>query len=144
MNAKVYILGNKYDIPALRDVAVRKYEEVVKEWWNSQSPTIAGSAQFVDENIPSKKDRLRDIVVEAAREYLARVMEIWDIVDLLPQNAEPTWDLFVAVSSISSERRNGDGLCRCSFCGSSTVDMSLFPTFLASIPSFQHYMDYPA
>ena len=37
INAKLYILGDKYDIPVLMQVAARKYSEVVQQLRNSSA-----------------------------------------------------------------------------------------------------------
>lgn len=97
MDAKVYILGDKYDIPALQNVAARKYQAVAGD--QRYRRTFTESLKFVYENTPAKKDKLRDSVVEAARENLAGPMVRRDFRDLLQQKPEIALDILSAVSS---------------------------------------------
>jgi len=50
VNAKVYIIAEKYDIQALKQWAVVKYKEVLLATWNSSS--FIESAILVFENTP--------------------------------------------------------------------------------------------
>jgi hypothetical protein len=59
-NAKVYILGDKYDIPVLKDVAARMYHAVAGD--QRYRRTFTESLELVYENTPAKKDKLRDVV----------------------------------------------------------------------------------
>jgi len=105
-NAKVYILGDKYDIPALKVVAARMYQAVAGD--QRYRRTFTESLKLVYENTPAKKDKLRDVVVEAARENLAGLMARRDFRDLLQQNPEIALDILRAASS-STE--GGTGKC---------------------------------
>jgi hypothetical protein len=67
-NAKVYILGDKYDMSSLKKIATRKYK-IIKDRWNND--TFAESAAIVYENIISDEDGLKDVVVEAAHSNIS-------------------------------------------------------------------------
>lgn len=58
-NSKLYILGDKHDNPRLKEVAVRKYTEVVTELWNSF--VFADSARLIRDNTVGRNDILRDV-----------------------------------------------------------------------------------
>lgn len=117
-NAKVYILGDKYDILALKVVAARTYQAVAGD--QRYCRTFTESLKLVYENTPAKKDKLRDIVVEAARENLAGLMARRDFRDLLQQNPEIALDILRAASSST---KGGTG--KCVTCDSRAVPDSL-------------------
>jgi len=100
-------LGNKYDIPALKDLAARKYQEMVKDKWNN--PTFAESARLVYDNIVSDKDNLRDIIVDAARENLADLIDRGEFVGLLRENGEMETDILVSVCGSGGSRGGVNG-----------------------------------
>jgi hypothetical protein len=125
IDARVYILGDKYDILALKDVAARMYKDAVKDRWNS--PTFATNAQLVYENTAIEEDKLRGIIVEVVRENLADLMIREDFLALLQRNAEMAKDILVAVGRGGSGSTTGggsdDGAGKCIVCDGPTVPL---------------------
>jgi hypothetical protein len=93
-NAKVYILGDKYDISSLKKVAVRKYREVVKDRRNND--TFAESAKMVYANIITDQDELKDAIIEAARTKISQLLERGEFVSLLKSNGDMACDILNA------------------------------------------------
>src|SRR5262245_7893545 len=64
-HAHMYILGDKYDIPSLRDLACRNYKEFIGVQWNTKA--FSESVELVYSNIIAEKDDLKNAVYETAR-----------------------------------------------------------------------------
>lgn len=90
-NAKVYILGNKYDIPSLKEMAARKFREVVKDRWNGDD--FIESAELTYDNIDNKEDALKSVVVEAAHSNIQQLLRNPEFVNLLEFNGSIATDI---------------------------------------------------
>jgi hypothetical protein len=66
VNAKVYIIAEKYDIQSLKEWAATKYNEVLPATWNSTS--FIESARLIFENTPESDRILRDIIIRKTGE----------------------------------------------------------------------------
>jgi hypothetical protein len=64
-HAYMYVLGDKYDIPALKELACRNYKERTETQWNAEA--FSESAELVYNNIVAGKDPLKNAIYEAAR-----------------------------------------------------------------------------
>jgi hypothetical protein len=107
-NAKVYILGDKYDMPTLKNFTIRMYREVAENERNLLS--FAGSAELVYENTPAKKDRLRSFILKLHMEKLASLVVCQNFLDLLSRKPEITLDIFRRLAEMKMERRVALGL----------------------------------
>lgn len=94
-NAKVYILGDKYDIPSLKKVAARKYREILKDRWNNE--TFAESAAIVYENIIGDEDELKDAIVEVARANISHLLDRGEFVRALRSHGDMSFDVLSPV-----------------------------------------------
>jgi len=94
-NAKVYILGDKYDIPSLKEVAVRKYEETVKDLWNND--TFAESAKLVYDNIVSENDMLKPKIIKIVTTNMSQLLQRDDFVRVLRSNGDIATDVLNAM-----------------------------------------------
>ena len=97
-NAKMYILGNKYDINSLKEVATRKYREMIRDQWYKD--TLVESAELVYANIDNDKDPLKDIIVEAIHSIhqLPQLLKRDDFVELLRNNGNIAFDILSRLS----------------------------------------------
>jgi speckle-type POZ protein len=98
-NAQVYILGDKYDIPSLREVATAKYKEIVKDRWNNN--IFAASAQSVYTSIVREYDMLKDVIIEAAHCIMTQLLNRGEFVRLLRSNGNMATDFPNAVIGTS-------------------------------------------
>lgn len=81
VNAKVYIIAEKYDIQALKQWAVVKYKEVLLATWNSSS--FIESASLVFENTPESDQMLRKVIIRKASENARALFDRNEFVALL-------------------------------------------------------------
>jgi hypothetical protein len=117
VNANVYILGDKYNIPALKNLAARKYAEIVKNHWNG--PKFGESAQLVYNNIVSKEDKLRDVIVEAARLNIKELRDRGEFMEQLRQHADLSADILNAVLTKGTTEESSATQCR--YCQSRNI-----------------------
>ncbi|RFU33137.1 hypothetical protein B7463_g3156, partial [Scytalidium lignicola] len=81
VNAKIYIIADKYDIQALKEWAVVKYKEVLPATWNSNS--FIESAILVFENTPESDQMLREVIIRKASENAKTLFDRGEFVALL-------------------------------------------------------------
>jgi hypothetical protein len=81
VNAKAYIIADKYNIQLLKEWAVTKYKEVLMETWNSTS--FIESATLVFENTPESDRMLREVIIWKAGENAKALFDCSEFVVLL-------------------------------------------------------------
>jgi len=81
INAQMYIIADKYEIQALKDLAVTKYKQVSSETWNSSAFTE--SALLVYNNTVETDRMLRDVIVEEASKNVKTLLDCGEFVKLL-------------------------------------------------------------
>jgi len=91
INAKVYIIAEKYDIRALKEIACTKYKEVWPTTWNSSCFTE--SACLVYENTVEEDRMLRDVIVKAASDNIKTLLDRREFVDLLKSCGDLATDI---------------------------------------------------
>jgi hypothetical protein len=94
-NAKLYILGDKYDIPSLKEVAARKYKDVVKDRWESNA--FAESVSLIWEGIIQEEDALKEIMADVAHGHMGQLLGRVEFVSVLRSNADIAVDFLRAV-----------------------------------------------
>ncbi|OAA56675.1 BTB/POZ fold protein [Niveomyces insectorum RCEF 264] len=62
LHAKMYVLGERYEIQGLKDLARSKFESVVSSPWDTAA--MFAAAQEVYQETPSSDRELRDVIVE--------------------------------------------------------------------------------
>lgn len=91
INAKVYIIAEKYDIQALKELACAKYKEVWQKSWNSAHFTE--SASLVYENTVEEDKMLRDVIVKAASDNIKALLDRGEFVELLKSYGDFATDI---------------------------------------------------
>jgi hypothetical protein len=86
VNAKIYIIADKYDIRALKEWAVAKYKEVLPGTWNSTS--FIESASLVFENTPESDRMLREVIIRKASENAKALFDRGEFVALLQSHGD--------------------------------------------------------
>jgi hypothetical protein len=94
-NAYMYILSDKYEISLLKSVAARKYREAVKD--QRFNDTFTESVKLIYNYVISKKDVLKDFIVEAACNKISQLLILGDFADLLRVNGDIATDILLAV-----------------------------------------------
>lgn len=113
-NAKMYILGDKYDIPSLRNVAAQKYKEMVEDRWYHD--TFAKSAELVYNSIITESDILKDVIVEAACSKMSRLLIRGEFVSLLRVNGNIATDILLSNRSRVCIQCEGYRYPICNYC----------------------------
>jgi hypothetical protein len=86
INAKVYVIADKYEIQALKDLATAKYMHVLPETWNNSAFTE--SASLVYNNTMETDRMLRDAIVQGASENVKVLLDRGEFVDLLKSQSD--------------------------------------------------------
>ena len=81
INAKTYIIADKYDIHSLKEWAVTKYKEVLPATWNSTS--FVESARLIYENTLDNDRMLREVIIQKASENVKALFGRGEFVELL-------------------------------------------------------------
>lgn len=80
-NVKMYVMGDKYDIPGLKEMAKQKYGAVVIWSWNTEA--FSASAEFLWENTMDTDRELRKIVIQAAKDNIGTLMRRPEFVEFM-------------------------------------------------------------
>jgi len=91
VNAKVYIIADKYDLQDLKALAKNKYEEVVPENWNST--TFVASLKLLYEDILESDRLLKYVAVETAGEHAKELVDRGEFVALCSEHGELAFDV---------------------------------------------------
>ncbi|CZR66719.1 uncharacterized protein PAC_16620 [Phialocephala subalpina] len=91
VNAKTYIIADKYNIQSLKEWAVTKYKEVVPATWNSAS--FVESARLIFENTPESDRMLREIIIRKASENVKALFDRSEFVTLLQGHGDFTMEV---------------------------------------------------
>jgi hypothetical protein len=86
VNAKVYIMADKYDIQPLKVWAVTKYQEVLRTVWNSNS--FAESARLIFDNTPESDLMLREVIIRNAIDHAQALFDRGEFVELLRSDGD--------------------------------------------------------
>lgn len=98
INAKVYIIADKYEVQALKDLAIAKYLHVLPETWNSSA--FAESADLVYNNTVETDRMLRDAIVQGASKNVKALLDRGEFVDLLKSQSDLTVEVLREVVKI--------------------------------------------
>ncbi len=71
LNTKVYIIGGKLDVQPLKELAKRKFEEIISDQWNGAS--FVTSLRLVYDETFETKRLLKDIIVKTASEHVEKL-----------------------------------------------------------------------
>ncbi|KAF7954431.1 hypothetical protein EAE96_005552 [Botrytis aclada] len=85
-NAKVYIIADKYMIPALKSLAHEKFTKSLREHWNT--PEFTAGAEFLWKNIPGSDMLLRKAVVTTAAAHINVLLDREEFVEFMSEYGE--------------------------------------------------------
>lgn len=94
INTKVYIIGDKYDIQPLKDLAAKKYGEALPNHWNS-APFVASLKLVYEETLENDRP-LKDLAVKTAAKHAKELTDRGEFASLCKENAEITFDVLKA------------------------------------------------
>lgn len=91
INAKVYIIADKYELEALKWFACSKYKKVLWNTWNT--PFFPESACHVLENTMETDRLLRDVIVRVASEHAKDLLDRDEFVEMLRNHGDIAADI---------------------------------------------------
>lgn len=91
INAKVYIIADKYELEALKWFACSKYKKILLNTWNT--PFFAESACHVLENTMETDRLLRDVIVRVASEHAKDLLDRDEFVEMLKNHGDIAADI---------------------------------------------------
>lgn len=95
VNAKVYIIADKYEVEALKWFAGTKYKKILSNTWNTHF--FPESACHVLENAMKTDRLLRDVIVRVASEHVKELLDHDDFVEMLKNHGDIAADIFCKV-----------------------------------------------
>lgn len=98
MHAKVYVMAEKYDVPALKALSKEKYEAAASTAWDDI--IFTESLKLIYEETPDSDTLFRDVAAKAAAAHLAKLVDRVEFEELCKINGEIGFDILNA--SLSS------------------------------------------
>lgn len=117
VHAKLYILGDKYDIPSLKELASRNYRETVATQWNTKN--FPESAEIIYNNIVVERDMLKDVIYEKARSNISTLISEPRFEGLLRRTNDFAADILISL--IQNEKQRAGNIFNCHVCKSSYI-----------------------
>lgn len=117
VHAKLYILGDKYDIPSLKELASRNYGEIVATQWNTKA--FPESAEIIYNNIVVEKDALKDIIYERAKSNISTLINEPGFEGLLRRINDFAADILISL--IQGKKQKAGNTFNCHICRSSYI-----------------------
>lgn len=117
VHAKLYILGDKYDIPSLKELAARNYGEAVATQWNTKA--FSESGEIIYDNIVVERDMLKDIIYEKARNNIATLITEPRFEGFLRRANDFAADILISL--VQSEKQKAGNIFNCHVCGSKYI-----------------------
>jgi len=95
VHARLYILGDKYDIPSLKELASRNYCKIVATQWNTKA--FSESAEIIYNNIVVERDVLKDVIYEKARSNISTLINKPGFEGLLRRTNDFAADILISL-----------------------------------------------
>jgi hypothetical protein len=116
VHAKLYILGDKYNIPSLKGLACRNYGELVATQWNTKA--FPESAEMIYNNIVVERDILKDVIYEKARSNISTLISEPKFQGLLRRINDLAADILISLIPLIPSEKAGNTF-NCHICSSS-------------------------
>src|ERR1700733_9373338 len=129
VHARLYILGDKYDIPSLKELASRYYGEIVATQWNTKA--FPESAEIIYNNIVVERDKLKDVIYEKATSNISTLISEPGFESLLRRTNDFAADILI--SFIQTQKSKTGNTFTCGVCTSSYILCSC--RYFGSVPS---------
>jgi speckle-type POZ protein len=101
-NVKMYVIGDKYDIPGLRALATKKYQACVAVHWNNT--TFSESAQHLWDNTMDTDRQLRDVVVKTAHKHIKQFLDRGEFKDFMRSHGDVGLEVVQIMERYSDDR----------------------------------------
>ncbi len=127
-NVKVYIAGDTYNIPGLKELAKEKFEEVAKVHWNCAE--FPEAIDLLWENTVDTDRNLRDVVLESAKTNIKALLDRGDFVELMQSRGNLCVEVLKVILDPAAAQKGTSVQCkscsRCRSCGNSAIDCCHF------------------
>jgi hypothetical protein len=104
VNAQMYVMGDKYNVTALKELAIQKYTAALPAGWNSESFT--NSVYEIYEGTLEEADGLKDVAIQFAGRKAKELMDRGDFITVLKDIP----DFAVEVLRVALENPTGGGI----------------------------------
>lgn len=100
-NVKMYVAGDKYDIPGLRALATKKFQDCVKDYWNSKA--FSEAALYLWEDTVESDRELRDVFIASANQNIDALLDRGEFTNLMKMHGDFCCDIVKAMRGHSLE-----------------------------------------
>ncbi|TVY20480.1 hypothetical protein LARI1_G001840, partial [Lachnellula arida] len=99
---KVYIMADKYDVPALKKLATTKYRDLLQTEWESES--FSQSLELLFDQTMESDRMLKDVAIAFAGGKAQELMDREDFVSMIKENGDIGAEVFKACLALSKVR----------------------------------------
>jgi hypothetical protein len=105
LHTKMYVVGDKYDIPALKKFAVAQYKRCLSFYYPeiNLSAELPASLRLMYEETPESDRVLKDIAMATAGLHVKDLMKLPDFAELIKENGEIAFDILQASMAKQSQ-----------------------------------------
>lgn len=100
INAKLYIIGDQYDVQPLKKLAKKRYEQLVVGHWNSDS--FVASLRLLYEETPETHRPMKDVAVKVVKKHTKELCARDDFMALCTEKGEVAVEALKEVLNPSS------------------------------------------
>ncbi|KAF8852305.1 hypothetical protein BDZ45DRAFT_749703 [Acephala macrosclerotiorum] len=91
---RAFIMAEKYDIPALKNLAKTKFKEAVSTEWNTCALSV--SLRLMYDELPESDRLLKDVAIEAAASHVKELIDRGEFATLCRENGDIAFDFLKA------------------------------------------------
>lgn len=90
-NAKVYVIADVYNLPSLKELAVKKYQTAIQTEWTTSS--FVDNINYLWENTMKSDSSLKKIILKFVKEHITELLDRGEFVNLIKTNGEVAIDI---------------------------------------------------
>lgn len=105
INTMVYIIGDKYDIQPLKNLAKKKYEAALVTDWNT--PSFSASLELLYEELPESDICLTSLALHVACKNVEELKNREEFTTLCKSNPAIAYDLFITIAESMASTQQG-------------------------------------
>lgn len=88
---KMYIVADKFDVPALKTLTIKKFKDAFASDWDADS--LCKSFELIHQHIPDTDTALKEIAVEAASKHLSYLVKQVEFAAMCKADGELAFDI---------------------------------------------------
>ncbi|PQE26683.1 BTB POZ domain protein [Rutstroemia sp. NJR-2017a BBW] len=97
----VFVMAEKYDIPALKKLAKTKFKAAVSTEWNTVALSI--SLRLIYDELPDSDRLLKDVAIQAAASHIKELADRGEFAALCKENGDIAFDVLKAYLTVSKD-----------------------------------------